>query len=304
MAENFWKDKRILITGGDGFVGKILTKKICENGGVTFVPEIEKYDLRKEEDVKKVFDESKPEMVIHLAANVGSTSYIKEHASEVYFDNVIMNTLVLEYSRRYQVQKFVGIGSSFEYPPNLEVPFKEEDLFSGDVDPDASSYSLSKRMMFLQGDIYRKKQGLCAIHIIMTSIYGPNQNPNSPIQSMVRRFLDAKLNGKDSVLVWGTGETTRDFLYVDDAAEGILKCAELYNSPEPINIGSGSERKIKDIALMIKESVDYPGRIEFDPTKPEGLKRILLDTTKAQREIGFRPKISFEEGLLKVIDSL
>jgi GDP-L-fucose synthase len=304
MDSEFFTGKKVLVTGGSGFIGKRLVARLKERKCLVFYPENNEYDLRKEEDVKRLFEKLTPDIVFHLAGNTGDVRYLKEHCGQVIFDNIMMNTLVLHYAHLNGVQKFIGIGSSYEYPKGIEAPYKEEDLWKGEVEESSASYIHAKRMMLVQSQEYRKQYGFNAIHLLLTTVYGEGANPNMVIPSLIKRSIDAKEQRLESIEVWGTGEATRDFLYVDDAVEAMICAAEKYNCAEPVNIGSGREIKIRELATSIGRLLGYAGKIIFDSTKPEGPKRVFLDTFKAERQMDFKAKTIFEQGLRKTIESI
>lgn len=301
MNLNFFNNKKVLITGGKGFLGSHLTpklEKICRLNA----PASKEYNLTKEKDVSDLFEKTKPEIVIHLATDLGNLKYLIENAGSVFYNNLMMNTLLLEYSKRNNIEKFVGIGTAFSYPQNINPPFREEDLWAGEVERDSSCYSLPKKMMLIQSQVYEKQFGLNAIHLLMTSLYGPGADNSSAIPSIIKKFDDAIKNKQKEVQFWGSGEATRDLLYVDDAAEAIIKATERYNLPEPINIGSGKEIKIKNLIETIAEIMNFDGEIIWDSTKPEGPKKIYLDSSKAEKEFDFKAKTNLKEGLRKTVN--
>lgn len=293
-------DRRILVTGGKGFLGSYLIPKLEKKGAKVFSFNSKEYDLTKENDISRLFEKIKPEIVIHLAARFGNQEYLKGNESDIFYDNLLMNSFVLEYSRRYHVAKFVGIGTAFAYSEYSQIPFKEKSLLEGKIETLGSCYGLSKKILLSQSQIYQAS-GFPAIHLVLTSLYGPGAKDSSAIMSIIRKINDAKKNGKPFVELWGTGNATRDFLYADDAADAIILAVENYEGSEPINIGSGRETSISNLVKIISKILDFQGEILWDVTKPEGMKRILLDNSKAKREFGFEAKISLEEGLKKTI---
>ena len=267
---------RILITGANGFIGKSLCRTLNEKGYENLtVFRSKDYDLTKEEDVDRLFKEKGPfDWVIHLGATIGGIGFFKQNPGKSYYDNVVMNTLILEKSRLSGATKFLGVGSILSYPAETEIPLKEENLWKGFPDKHTSSYGLSKRMMLAQGQAYREQYGFNSIHLIMTNLYGPGydfkiKEPHV-IPSMIKKFSNAKEENKEEITMWGTGRATRDFLYVEDAAEAIVLAMEKYNGAEPLNIGSGTESSIKELAEKISHKTDFKGKINWDSTKPEG----------------------------------
>lgn len=313
-------NKRICITGGKGFLGSHLVNKFKERGcNNIFSADIDKYDLRKLKDVKRMFDEIRPDIVIHLAAKVGGIGANREHPGEFFYDNLVMGVQLMEYARRNEIEKFVAIGTVCAYPKFTPVPFKEENLWNGYPEETNAPYGLAKKMLLVQAQAYRQEYGFNAIYLLPVNLYGPGDNfdPKSShvIPALIKKFIDA-MGGKKEVLnkpnklkkpdkpitVWGTGKASREFLYVEDAAEAIVLATEKYDKPEPVNIGAGFEITIKDLVKLIAKLTGFEGAIEWDTSKPDGQPRRCLDTSKAQREFGFKAKTGFEEGLKKTID--
>jgi len=302
-----WKNKKILVTGGTGFLGKYLIDKLIKLGVKKeniFVPFFEDYDLRKMEDCLEVIKGKK--IVIHLAGVVGGIGFNREHPGKAFYDNAAMALNILEAARLEKVEKFTGIGSVCAYPKNIPIPFKEEDLWLGYPEETNASYGLAKKFMLVQSQAYRAEYDLNAIHLLMLNLYGPgdNFNPKSShvIPALIKKVADAKKEGKNYIEAWGTGKPTREFFYVEDAAEGIILATERYNKPEPVNLGSGMEISIKDLAELICKLMDFKGEIRWDTSKPDGQPRRLFDSTKAEKEFGFKANTSFEEGLKKTIN--
>jgi len=302
-----WKNKKILVTGGTGFLGKYLIDKLIKLGVKKeniFVPLFEDYDLRKMEDCLEVIKGKK--IVIHLAGVVGGIGFNREHPGKAFYDNAAMALNILEAARLEKVEKFTGIGSVCAYPKNIPIPFKEEDLWLGYPEETNASYGLAKKFMLVQSQAYRAEYDLNAIHLLMLNLYGPgdNFNPKSShvIPALIKKVADAKKEGKNYIEAWGTGKPTREFFYVEDAAEGIILATERYNKPEPVNLGSGMEISIKDLAELICKLMDFKGEIRWDTSKPDGQPRRLFDSTKAEKEFGFKANTSFEEGLKKTIN--
>ncbi len=305
--DDFWKNKKILVTGGAGFLGKYLRDKLIKLGVKReniFVPLFEDYDLRKMEDCLKVI--KRKNIVIHLAGVVGGIGFNREHPGKAFYDNAAMALNILEAARLEKVEKFTGIGSVCAYPKNIPIPFKEENLWDGYPEETNASYGLAKKFMLVQSQAYRAEYGLNAIHLLMLNLYGPGDNfdPKSShvIPALIKKVADAKKEGKNYIEVWGTGKPTREFFYVEDAAEGIILATEKYNKPEPVNLGSGMEISIKDLAELICKLMDFKGEIHWDTSKPDGQPRRLFDSTKAEKEFGFKATTSFEEGLKKTIN--
>jgi len=302
------KDSRILVTGGKGFLGKAIYKKLNESGyNQVFTFRRREYDLTKEQEVARLFSENGSfDVVIHAAADVGGIGYNRKFPGSIYYNNLMMNTLIQEYARRNGVKKFVGIGSVCAYPKITDVPFKEEDLWKGYPEETNAGYGLAKKMMMLQSQLYRQEFDFNSIHFLMINLYGPEDHfdleHSHVIPVLIRKFVSAKQNNDKQVIVWGTGNASRDFLYVDDAAKAVVLAMEKYDKPEPINLGSGNEFKIKDIVNKISKLSGFEGEIVWDKTKPDGQPRRCLNTSKAEREFGFKASTSLDEGLKKTIN--
>ncbi len=304
---SFWRNEKILVTGGAGFLGKHLVNKLIQQGikkQNIFVPHFEDYDLRRMEDCQKVIKGM--DIIIHLAGIVGGIGFNREHPGKAFYDNAAMALNLLEASRLERIKKFIGIGSVCAYPKITLVPFKEENLWNGYPEETNAPYGLAKKFMLVQSQAYRAEYGLNAIHLLMLNLYGPGDNfdpkTSHVIPALIKKVADAKKEGENFIEVWGTGKATRDFLYVEDAAEGIVLATEKYEKPDPVNLGSGMEISIKDLAELICKLMDFKGKIRWDTSKPDGQPRRCLDVSKAEREFGFRAKTSFEEGLKKTID--
>lgn len=305
MQNTFWIDKRVVVTGGDGFLGKHLVKKIkLQNPKSIFVPKFPEYDLRKYEDCLKVAKEG--DVIIHLAANVGGIGYNREFPATLFDDNILMGTLMMMAAREAGVKKYVALGTVCAYPKFTPIPFKEENLWMGYPEETNAPYGLAKKMQLVQAVAYRQQYGFNAIFLLPVNLYGPgdNFNPKSShvIPALIKKFVDAKRGNQDEVVVWGTGKASREFLYVEDAAEGIIKATEKYNKSYPVNLGAGFEITIKDLAGTIKKLSEYNGKIIWDKTKPDGQPRRVLNVDRARKEFDFAAKTSFEKGLQKTID--
>lgn len=306
MSE-FLHDKKILVTGGAGFLGTHVVEEL-KNRGVQdiFVPRSKEYDLRLLDDVQKLLSNTKPQIVIHLAARVGGIGANRAHPAEFFYDNLMMGVQLLHESWKAGVEKFVSIGTVCAYPKYTPVPFKEEDLWNGYPEETNAPYGLAKKMLLVQGQSYRQQYGFNAIYLLPVNLYGPGDNfdPESShvIPALIRKFIEAKERGDQEVVVWGTGKATREFLYVEDAARGIVLATEKYNKPDPVNIGSSFEISIKDLTQLIKDIIGFHGKIVWDTSKPDGQPRRKLDTTRAEKEFGFKSTTTFEDGLKKTID--
>jgi GDP-L-fucose synthase len=271
------------------------------------VPRSAQYDLREVDAVRRCLDDAKPDVIIHLAAVVGGIGANQDNPARFFYDNASMGIHLIEEARQRGVQKFVTIGTVCAYPKFTPVPFKEDDLWDGYPEETNAPYGLAKRMLLVQGQAYRQQYGFNAIYLLPTNLYGPGDNfdPASShvIPALIKKCVDAVENGADHIDVWGTGTASREFLYVDDAADGIVLAAERYNSPEPINLGTGQEITIRELVDMIAETTGFRGQIRWDPTKPDGQPRRALDTSKASERFGFSAGASLVEGLRRTVDS-
>ncbi len=304
MAKNFWTGKRVVVTGGNGFLGKHLVAKIKKKKPKSiFVPKFPEYDLRKYEDCLKVA--KKGDVIIHLAANVGGIGYNREFPATLYDDNILMGTYMMMAARTAKVDKYVALATICAYPKFTPVPFKEENLWMGYPEETNAPYGLAKKMQLVQSAAYRQQYGFNSICLFPVNLYGPGDNfdPKSShvIPALIKKFIDAVEQNQKEVVVWGTGKASREFLYVEDAAEGIAKAAEKYNKSDPVNLGAGFEITIKDLVKLIKKLTGFKGKIIWDKTKPDGQPRRMLDTSRAKKEFGFKSKTSFEEGLKETI---
>ncbi len=303
---NFWASKQVVVTGGAGFLGSYVVEKLRERGcRRIFVPRRGDFDLREKEAVVRLFQQTKPDMVIHLAAVVGGIGANRKYPGRFFYDNSIMGIQLLEHARRFDVKKFVGIGTICAYPKFTPVPFKEENLWNGYPEETNAPYGLAKKMLLVQAQSYRQEYGFNAIYLLPVNLYGPGDNfdPESShvIPALIRKILEAKLEEKKKIVAWGTGNASREFLYVEDAAEGILLAAERYDRPDPVNLGSGEEITVRNLAYLIRELTGFTGEIEWDTSQPDGQPRRCLDTSRAQAEFHFKATTSLREGLSKTI---
>ncbi|MBN1273077.1 MAG: GDP-L-fucose synthase [Candidatus Aminicenantes bacterium] len=300
------KDKRVMVTGGAGFVGRYLVEKLQESGcSQVFVPRSAEYDLRQIEAVRRAFDDSQAEVIFHLAAVVGGIGANRARPGAFFYDNLIVGTQLMEEGRLRSVEKFISIGTVCAYPKFTPVPFQEESLWNGYPEETNAPYGLAKKMLLVQGQAYRAQYKFNAIYLLPTNLYGPGDKfdpeMSHVIPAIIRKCVEAKESGEDEIVVWGDGSPTREFLYVDDAARGIVLAAQRYDGAEPVNLGSGFEISIKDLIHLVMELVGFDGRIVWDSSKPNGQLRRRLDTSKAKREFGFEAQVDFREGLGKTV---
>ncbi|MEY4731263.1 MAG: hypothetical protein RL681_209 [Candidatus Parcubacteria bacterium] len=301
------KGKKILVTGGAGFLGTHIIAALRARGVSeknTIIPRLEECDLRKAEDCARAVQGM--DVVIHLAAKVGGIGFNQEKPGELFYDNIMMGARLLEAARQAKVEKLVLLGTICAYPKFTRVPFREEELWNGYPEETNAPYGLAKKALLTAARAYRKQYGTNAIFLLPVNLYGPgdNFNPASShvIPALIRKFAEAKQSGAPSVLAWGTGRATREFLYAGDAAEAVVRAAERYDKSEPVNIGAGREISIKNLAELIAKLMDYNGEIRWDATKPDGQPRRMLDTTRAEKEFGFKAKTDFEKGLKKTTE--
>ena len=303
----FWKDKKILVTGGAGFLGSFVVEKLVKERNLDpqkiIIPRSRECDLQVWENCVKVTKEM--DMVIHLAARVGGIGFNQENPGFLFYDNALMGIQLMEASRINGVEKFVVLGTICAYPKFTPVPFKEEELWNGYPEETNAPYGLAKKMLLVQAAAYRQQYGFKAISLLPVNLYGPGDNfdPKSShvIPALIRKCVEAIKKDEKKIVVWGTGRPTREFLYVEDAAEAILLAAEKYNKSDPVNIGAGCEISIKDLVELIAKLTGFRGEFNWDTDKPDGQPRRMLDVTKAQKEFGFKAKISLEEGLRRTI---
>jgi GDP-L-fucose synthase len=333
----FWINKRVLVTGGAGFLGSFVVEKLQLPGcKEIFVPRSKDYDLTEMEAVKRLYRDSRPDIVVHLAARVGGIGANRANPGKFFYDNLMMGVQMMEVGRQAGIEKFVAVGTVCAYPKLTPVPFKEEDLWNGYPEETNAPYGLAKKMLLVQAQAYRQQYGFNAIYLLPVNLYGPRDNfdleSSHVIPALIRKCLEAKVKAEaeykwisqpqpdpqpdfmsepqpqpkpkpgHSVTIWGSGKATREFLYVEDAAEAILLAAERYNKPDPVNLGAGFEISIRDLVALVVKLTGFKGKLLWDTTRPDGQPRRMLDTSRAEKEFGFRAQTSFEEGLRKTID--
>ncbi|MBU0685166.1 MAG: NAD-dependent epimerase/dehydratase family protein [Candidatus Thermoplasmatota archaeon] len=303
----FWDGKRVLVTGGAGFLGSFVVERLISKGvrnSDLRIPRIEDIDLRKWESCVKVVKDI--DIVLHIAGRGGGIGANRAAPGEMFYDNATMGIHLMEAARQAGVEKFVMTGTICSYPKFTPVPFKEGELWNGYPEETNAAYGLSKKMLLVQGQAYRQQYGFNSIHLLLVNLYGPRDdfNPKTShvIPALIKKFADAKAESRDKVEVWGTGNASREFLYVEDAAEGMCLAAEKYGGPEPANLGAGFEIKVKDLVELIARLMDFRGEIVWDRTKPDGQPRRMLDVSRAEKLFGFRARTRFEDGLRKTID--
>lgn len=303
----FWTTRRVMVTGGSGFLGTAVVKRLHQAGATEiFVPRSSEYDLRTRHGIDQALADGKPDLIIHLAAVVGGIGANRENPGRFFYENAIMGIELMEQARLAGVAKFVGVGTVCSYPKFTPVPFHEDDLWNGYPEETNAPYGLAKKMLLVQGQAYRAQYGFNAIHLLPVNLYGPGDNfdPASShvIPALIRKCIEARDRGDDFIEVWGTGSASREFLYVDDAANGIVLAAERYDDGAPVNLGVGAEITIRALIELIARLTRFEGELRWDSTKPDGQPRRALDTTRARERFGFSAGTSFDEGLRNTIE--
>jgi GDP-L-fucose synthase len=333
MAENFWNNKRVIVTGGAGFLGSFVTEKLAARGaGEILIPRIENYNLTERDDIRRLYADAlkpagdipaflkaptfqpvngttvQPEnlVIIHLAANVGGIGANREHPAEFFYDNLMMGVQLMHEAWAIGVGKFTAIGTVCAYPKFTPVPFKEDDLWNGYPEETNAPYGLAKKMMLVQSQAYREQYGFNSIFVLPVNLYGPRDNFNLQtshvIPALIRKAIEAQERGDKELVAWGDGSPTREFLYVEDAADGILTATEKYNASDPVNLGSGYEISIKDLTELVIRLTGFQGKLVWDTEKPNGQPRRGLDTSRAWERFGWRAQMPFEEGMKRTIE--
>ena len=298
--------KRIMVTGGAGFLGAHVVARLRDAGADVFVPRSRTYDLRETDGIVRALADARPQMIVHLAAVVGGIGANRANPGRFFYDNSIMGIQLMEHARRAGVAKFVGIATVCAYPKFAPLPFREDDLWSGYPEETNAPYGLAKKMLLVQAQAYREQYGFNAITLLPVNLYGPGDNfdPRSShvIPALIRKVVEAKRTGADHIVAWGTGSASREFLYVEDAAEAIVLAADRYDSPDPVNLGAGREISIRELVATIAGICEFDGEVRWDASQPDGQPRRMLDTTRARERFGFVATTSFEEGLRRTID--
>ncbi len=303
---SFWAKKRVVVSGGNGFLGSFVVEKIRERGcEQVFAPRSRQYDLREKEQVVRLFEEARPDIFIHLAAVVGGIGANRQHPGRYFYDNAIMGINAIECARQKGIEKLVCAGTICSYPKFTPVPFNEEDFWDGYPEETNAPYGLAKKMLLVQLQAYRQEYGFNGIYLTPVNLYGPRDNfdlaTSHVIPALIRKCVEARRSGAPKIPVWGTGQATREFLHVEDAAEGIVLAAEKYDKADLVNLGSGEEISIEKLVCLVKDLVGYQGGIEWDPSKPDGQPRRRLDTSRALQEFGWQARIPLREGLAGAI---
>ena len=304
---SFWQERRVVVTGGAGFLGSYVVEKLRQRGCQRIVvPRSREYDLREKGAIVRLLQDARPHLVIHLAAVVGGIGANRKHPGRFFYDNALMGIQLIEEARRCGVEKFVCAGTICAYPKYTPVPFQEQDVWNGYPEETNAPYGLAKKMLLVQLQAYRQEYGFPGIYLLPVNLYGPQDNfdleSSHVIPAIIRKAVEARRRGEEKIAAWGTGRVSREFLYVEDAAEGLVLAAERYDKPEPVNLGSGQEITIRDLVHLIAELSGFTGRVEWDSSQPDGQPRRCLDITKAQHEFGFMAQTTLPAGLKNTIE--
>jgi GDP-L-fucose synthase len=304
---SFWSTRRVMVTGGSGFFGSFVTARLrAEGAGEVFVPRSRDYDFVNAEAVRRAYRDAHPDIVIHLAATVGGIGANQRHPGEFFYKNLMMGVQTMEEARQHGVEKFVAIGTVCSYPKHTPVPFREDDLWVGYPEETNAPYGLAKKMLLVQSQAYRAQYGFNAINLLPTNLYGPRDNfdleTSHVIPALIRKCVEAKQAGAASVTCWGTGKPSRDFLYVEDAAEAVVLATERHTDSAPVNLGSGSEVSMRDLADLVRKVTGYQGELVWDASRPDGQPRRCLDTSRAERAFGFRARTPLAVGLERTVE--
>jgi GDP-L-fucose synthase len=307
MSTIDWRDVAVVVTGGAGFLGRVVVEQLKARGARNvFVPRRSEYDLTHEEAAARLFRDAKPDVILHLAAEVGGIGANRQNPGRYFFANMAMGLHLIEQARVHQLAKFVQVGTICAYPKFTPVPFREDDLWNGFPEETNAPYGVAKKALLVMLQAYRAQYGLNGVYLLPVNLYGPGDNfdlqTSHVIPALIRKLVAARRKNAPSVEVWGTGRASREFLYVDDCARGIVLAAERYSDPEPVNLGTGTEITIQDLAEKIRALVGYRGELRFDPRQPDGQPRRCLDTSRAERRFGFRAQVGFDEGLQRTIE--
>lgn len=306
-GKNFWENKQIVVTGGAGFLGTYVVEKLKQKRckGI-FIPRSKDYNLVEMEDVKRLYRDFNPDIVIHLAASVGGIGANRKNPGKFFYENIMMGVQMIEQGRIFRIEKFVALATICSYPKYTPIPFKEENLWNGYPEETNAPYGLAKKMLLVQSQAYRQQYGFNSICLFPVNLYGPRDNfdleSSHVTPALIKKCIEAIKENKNEIVVWGTGNVTREFLYVEDAAEAIVLATEKYNKSDPVNIGAGFEISIKDLVKLIVDLTGFKGEIIWDTSKPDGQPRRILDVSKAEKEFAFKAKVSLEEGLKRTIE--
>ena len=304
----YWDGKSVMVTGGSGFLGSHLVEELSRRGREVdiFVPRSEEYDLREKSDIKRALQDSEPDVVLHLAATVGGIGANREYPGRYFYENAVMGIELMEQARKHGVDKFTILGTICSYPKHTPVPFSEDDLYKGYPEETNAAYGIAKKALLTQSRAYRKQYNFDSIYLMPVNLYGPRDNfdleTSHVIPAIIRKCVEAREHGDESITAWGTGEPTREFLYVKDAVDGILTSTERYDKSDPVNLGSGREISILDLVNTIVDQTGFDGEVEWDTSKPDGQPRRKLDPSRARERIGWEATTNFDEGLDRTIE--